>query len=370
MAAGNPTGQAEQRLANVLREDIRRGDFKRSLRRDWNDLKDFYLDDDRRSRLRQMGALKRFFVSAWWLLKSLFLKLTPIRRLLVILGLLVMLQSGTCTWRGERFVIQNDTGKIGFVILLFVLMLELKDKLIAQSELQDGRSVQHALMPERSPQVPGWELWLFTRPANEVGGDWVDFLKIEENRFAVTLGDVAGKGLKAALLMAKLQATLRALAADYPSLAELGGKLNAIYRRDGLVSSFASLVYIEIPSGSGNLRLLNAGHLPPILLTRSGIAEITQRSAAIGVLADTAYLEQSIDLQAGEALIVYSDGVTEAENETGDFFGEQRLLSLLSSLSGFSAQRIGERVVEEVDRFVSDAKMHDDVSLMIIRRAV
>src|SRR5512138_3275825 len=92
-----------------------------------------------------------------------------------------------------------------------VLMLELKDKLLARSELEAGRTVQLALMPDRPPVVPGWDIWLYSRSANDVGGDLVDYLQIDPQRLGVMLGDVAGKGLPAALLMAKLQATLRAL---------------------------------------------------------------------------------------------------------------------------------------------------------------
>jgi sigma-B regulation protein RsbU (phosphoserine phosphatase) len=207
-----------------------------------------------------------------------------------------------------------------------------------------------------------------TRPANEVGGDLVDFLEIEKNRFGVALGDVAGKGLKAALLMAKLQATLRAVAADFHSLAELGAKLNAILRRDGLPDSFASLVYLELQPDAGIVRLLNAGHMPPIILKGAAIAETPHGAVAIGVLPEAVFTEQRIELHRGEVLLVYSDGVTEAVNETGDFFGDQRLLAFLPALAGFSAPQIGEQILAEVDRFVGEARAHDDLSLIVLKR--
>jgi hypothetical protein len=369
MSAKNSNNIPEPKLAQTLIKDIRRGDFKRTLRRDYSELKEFYLDNERKARLRDMGSIKRGFWMSWWLLKSLFFKLTPARRILLVISVLLMLQSGTVGYQGENIRIESDTGKIGFVVLLFVLMLELKDKLMAQSELEAGRSVQRAFMPKQSPSVPGWELWLMTRPANEVGGDLVDYLEIGKERYGMVLGDVAGKGLKAALLMAKLQATLRALAADFTSLAELGAKLNMILRRDGLPNSFASLVYFELQAGSGTVRLLNAGHMPPLIFKDGAIQETAHGGVAIGVMPEANFAEQQIEFQRGDTLLVYSDGLTEAANEAGEFFGEQRLLTRLRSFTGLSAPQIGERLVAEVDQFVGEARAHDDLSVIVLKRA-
>jgi serine phosphatase RsbU (regulator of sigma subunit) len=368
MVTKNYNDTAEPKLTKVLREDFRHGDFKRTLRRDWNELKEFYIDQERTTRLQAMGKLKRFFVMGWWLLKSLFLKLTPVRRILVLISCWLILQSGTISYEGEHVQVNTDASKIGFVVLLFILMLELKDKLLAQSELAAGRSVQRALMPKQNPSVPGWEIWLLTRPANEVGGDLVDYLELGKNRFGVALADVAGKGLKAALLMVKLQATLRALAADFTSLAELGAKLNAILRRDGLPDSFASLVYLELQPASGTLRLLNAGHMPPLLLKGNVVEELSHGAAALGVLSEPAFVEQNVEMQNGDALLIYSDGLTEARNDAGVFFGEPRLFSFLPTLAGLAAHEVGARILADVESFVSEAKAHDDLSLIIMKR--
>jgi sigma-B regulation protein RsbU (phosphoserine phosphatase) len=253
-------------------------------------------------------------------------------------------------------------------MLLFVLMLELKDKLLAQSELAAGRAVQRALMPKRNPVVPGWEIWMTAKPANEVSGDFVDYLELEENHFGLALGDVAGEGLKAALLMVKLQATLRALAADFHSLAGLGAKLNAILRRDGLPDSFASLVYLELQPDSGNIRLLNAGHMPPLLCRGDAVNEIAQGTAALGLLSEAAFVEQCLEMQTGDGLVIYSDGLTEARNEAGAFFGEARLFSFLSTLAGLAAHEIGTKLLTEIEGFVGEARAHDDLSVIILKR--
>lgn len=366
MATQDPA--AEPKLGRLLLADVRHGDFKRTLRRDWSELKEFYLDQERKTRLQGMGKFKRFFVMAWWLIKSLFLKLTPVRRILVVLSCLLIIQSNTIGFEGSNVNVTSDTGKAGFILLLFVLMLELKDKMTAQSELAAGRVVQRALMPKRNPVVPGWEIWMIAQPANEVSGDFVDYLALDGERFGLALGDVAGKGLKAALLMVKLQATLRALAAEFDSLAELGAKLNAILRRDGLPDSFASLVYLELQPDSGSVRLLNAGHMPPLRFDASKLEEIAPHATALGLMSEARFVEQEIELQPGETLLIYSDGLTEARDEAGDFFGEERLFGLLRSLAGLGATEMGARIIAEIERFVGEARAHDDLSMLVLQR--
>jgi len=359
---------AEPKLGRLLLADVRHGDFKRTLRRDWSELKEFYLDQERKTRLQGMGKFKRFFVMAWWLIKSLFLKLTPVRRVLVVISCVLVIQSGTIGFAGSNVNVTSDTGKAGFIILLFVLMLELKDKMTAQSELAAGRVVQRALMPKRNPVVPGWEIWMIAQPANEVSGDFVDYLALDGERLGLALGDVAGKGLKAALLMVKLQATLRALAAEFDSLAELGAKLNAILRRDGLPDSFASLVYLELRPDSGSVRLLNAGHMPPLRLSDFKLEEIAQHATALGLTPEATFVEQRVELQRGETLLIYSDGLTEARNEAGDFFGEERLFALLRSLAGLRAAEMGARIIAAIADFVGEAPAHDDLSMLVLQR--
>ena len=208
------------------------------------------------------------------------------------------------------------------------------NKLLAQHELETGRAVQFALMPAQHPTLPGWETWLYTCPANEVGGDLVDYLMVRENTLGITLGDVAGKGLGAALFMAKIQATVRAIAPNFDSLAELGEEVNHIFRRDGLPGRFVSLVYLEVVPNQGQVRVLNAGHFPPIVIRREAIDEMPKGAPALGLMPNAPFMEQSTSLEVGDLLLVYSDGVTEARNEEGEFFDDERLKALLPTLRG------------------------------------
>jgi len=362
------TEQSDPRIIGTIKDDLQRGDFGRTVRRDFRELKEYMLAEDRQKRLKEMGHLKRWFVLTWWLLKSLFFKLTPARRIILVAGMFMVFASRTVISSSESVQFQTDLHGIGIIAILFVLMLELKDKLVAHDELNAGRTVQHALMPERKPHLPGWGLWLFTRSANEVGGDLVDFMKIADDRYGITIGDVAGKGLSAALLTAKLQATLRALVADFTSLGDCGAKLNQIFCRDSLRNIFASLIYMELAPNSGSVHLVNAGHIPPVIVRGGEVERMEKGGVALGIMPEAKFDEQTLELGRGDVLLVYSDGVTEAQNEGGEFFGEQRLLNLLPKLTDLTNEQMGERLVTEVDRFVGDARVHDDLSIVLVRR--
>jgi sigma-B regulation protein RsbU (phosphoserine phosphatase) len=350
--------------------DVKRYGFKRTIHRTYLELHDFYLDAQAKEQLRGMGKFRRTINLAFWLLTSLFLKLTPARRVLLALSVLFMLQATDFEHQGQTTTISIHFPLLGIATLVLILMLELKDKLVARDELAAGRSVQQALMPETSPQIPKWDVWLFTRSANDVGGDLVDYVPVEPQRFGLALGDVAGKGLPAALLMAKLQSTLRALADEGTTLAALGERMNRILCRDGLPNRFATLVYLEVCAQSGSVRLLNAGHLPPLVLRAERIEELPTGSMALGMLPEATYFEQSVELADGDTLIVFSDGLTEATNDRDEFFGDERMQAHLPVPPRTSAKDIGTRLVAAVDEFVGDARPHDDLSLIVLRRAL
>jgi hypothetical protein len=363
-----PSGGGEEspasRPSRKAADSRPQGEFERTLRRDLKDVYYFYIDEDSRRRLDAMGPVGKSFYFVVWLAKSMFLKLTRTRRILLVASILV--PNVGFEFGQQGFRLQG----IGYFILLVILLLELKDKLTALDELAVGRAVQVALLPRDNPHISGWDVWLYTRPANEVGGDLVDYLEIHEGRWGVALGDVAGKGLGAALLMAKLQATLRALAPGFDSLGELGTELNTIIYRDGLRNRFASLLYLELGPDSGRLRVLNAGHLPPVVLGRDKVEEMPRGGPALGILSKWSYEGRVVSLQPGETLLVYSDGLTEAFNDRGEFFGDRRLKELFSQFGGLSAEAMGTRLLTEVDQFVGEEPRSDDLSLMVLKRLI
>ena len=362
------SSQIPPKITRTILNDIRRGGLKRTLRQDLKDIYNFYIDYKTKERLAKMGRIKRWFLLIIWLIKSLILKLSSTRRVLLVISLILYYIGRSEIQIDENTTILTSLSQIAYLILLFVLMLELKDKLLAQDELAVGRAVQQAFIPQQNPSLNGWTIWLYTQPANDVGGDLVDYLKISENKLHIALADVAGKGLGAALLMAKMQATLRALAPNFRSLAELGAQVNEILCRDGLPNRFTSLVYLELEADSNSIRFLNAGHMPPILIRANKSEELPKGMPALGLDPKSSYNEQQINLNQNDVLIIYSDGITEAHNEQGEFFGEQRFFNLVEEFSGLSVDKIGKQILNKVKNFIGEARHHDDVSLVILKR--
>jgi len=168
--------------------------------------------------------------------------------------------------------------------------------------------------------------------------------------------------------MSKLQSTLRAIAPDYKSLSDLGERINLIFCRDSLPNKFSTLVYLELSQNSGIVRLLNAGHLPPLVLRGNNVDELLRGAPALGLLKTSKFEEQEIEMNPGDMLVAYSDGVTEARNERDEFFGDQRLRTIVGKSAGVSPDRVGERILADVDWFVGEAPRSDDLSLVIIKR--
>jgi phosphoserine phosphatase RsbU/P len=353
-----------KRTFTTIREDIRSSDFGTTFRRETKEISDFYLTEEQRTRLDHMSAFQRVFHYSGWVLKALFYKLTPIRRLLFVFGIILLF-----TVNASRDNVQiTSNGLFGGLLLVLVILLELKDKLLAHDELEEGRHIQELLMPEQVQRFEGWSIYLYTRSANEVCGDLVDFLRLDEPHAAVAIADVAGKGLHAALLTAKLQATMRALAFDDLSIGSLVGRINTIFHRDSPSRMFASLVYAVISENDGEIRFVNAGHLPPLLLRNGTITELEKGELAVGLTHTVDYTEHDLRLESGDLFLLYSDGVTEAKNEHGEFFGKERLTAVLKRVAG-SPEQVGSTIVGAVDNFMGQTRPSDDLSLIILRRA-
>ncbi len=368
MSTKNSSNINDPKLGRTLRDDFSRVDFIGEIKKEFRELKNFYIDEHKKERLQNMNTFSGFFHVLVWLLKSLFFRLTPLRRILTVIGVVLFIfgriiigDSG-----GDNLIIDNAV--LGGILILFVLMLELKDKLLAKDELEAGRKVQRALLPDENPKIEGWSVWLYTRPANEVGGDLVDYLEMKDLRVGLTMADVAGKGLSAALMMSKLQATIRSLATGYDSLSNFASKVNEIFNRDSLPNLFASMLYLEIAPDSGKLIYVNCGHLPPLLVKENEVHELIKGEAALGLFKDAHFTEQHLDIKPGEIFIVYSDGVTEAMNEAGQFFGKERLINTIKKYHDRPADKLGEAITKQVEVFAGDAPRSDDLSLIILKR--
>lgn len=366
MNSGDENNTSKQRIGHTLWNDLHKGDLPRTFMQDMRDIYQFYIDKDQKKRLRQMGKIKGFFFLSWWILKSLFFKLTPLRRVLLVISLILSAQNNTYQIGDTNISIDFDM--IGRILLLLILLLELKDKLLAKNELAAGRSVQHSFIPEQAPSIPGWDIYLYSRTANDVGGDLIDYMNLEGETWGFAIGDVAGKGLGAALLMARMIATLRAVAPGQPSLSELCSAVNTIFCRDGIPSRFISLLYLHLQPSSGDIPFVNAGHMPPIIAGPDGVRELGKGSPAIGLTNHAVFHQSSLSLHAGEFLVLYSDGVIDAVNSRGDFFGPERFLQLLESIPSLSAREAGETILHTIDRFAGSARQSDDISILLLKR--
>ncbi len=349
----------QQKFGKTLLHDIRHGDISRTLSQEFKDIYRFYIDHESRKRLAKMGRMRRWLKITWWILKSMFFKLTPVRRILFVVGIILLI--GFSNNQNNQFI-------PGIVIIIIVLMLELKDKLLAHDELKVGRAVQISLMPKKSPLVTGWDVTFYTQPANDVGGDLIDYIEFDQNRWGFVIADVAGKGLGAALVSAKLQATIRAIANNFNSLAKLGQELNRIFYRDRIPERFVSLVYFEIKENIDEINIINAGHMPPIVIKKGKFKELNPMNAAIGIKPDVQFESQHIKLDAGDLFVTYSDGITEARNKSDEFFGEARLKTFLQSHFHLSSLQIGKLLLKEIRSFIGDERYSDDLSFIILKR--
>ncbi|MCK5739045.1 serine/threonine-protein phosphatase [bacterium] len=354
----NRKSQNKTGFGRTIINDLHENLNQNYLFRDFREINEQFLNSEERRKILGMGRFNRWFVRCWWLLKSMFFKLTSLQRILFVCAVILSLTD----------IGFGNNPEIGFLLLLLVLMIELKNKLLMRSEFQAGRAVQQALLPHKNPAIPGWDVCLYTRPANEVGGDLVDYHTLDKRRWGLVLGDVSGKGLGAALYMARLQAVLRAFAPESNSIVDLLGKTNRFFCQDGLPEKFASLIYIELDTNACELSLSNAGHLPPLLIQDGQLHEIDSKSPALGIIPNATYHRRKLDLEPGNTLVLYSDGVTEAFNTGQELFGEERLQRLLPKISSATAADIADKIISAVDGFSQQTQPSDDLSLLIIKR--
>ncbi len=364
---GSANARKAESLPRVVMDGFRSGGIRRGLREDLSELYRFYFTEEQRELLARKRPLPRFARIAGSLFRALIVRLSPVRRLALLVSLLFML-AGKFYYEGERFRLDLSLAPLAYALVLVVLLLELKDKLLARDEIAVARQVQLALLPREQPLLRGWSLWCSTRPANDVGGDLVDHLELSRGDLGLVLGDVAGKGLGAALLCAKLQASLRAVVPECRSLADLGSRLNEILHRDGIQNRYATLFYAEIAPDTGRIRVLNAGHNAAIVLRKAGSERIGASAPPLGMFEGTAYREEALDIEPGDTVVVFSDGLSEATNVREEEFGEKRIEGLAASLRGRPAAETGERILGEAVRFLAERRPTDDISLLVISR--
>src|SRR5580704_4256027 len=234
-------------------------------------------------------------------------------------------------------------------------------------ELDKAREIQEGLLPKEIPQVRGLEVAGTWQPTRVVGGDYFDVLKFSESKIGVCIGDVVGKGISAALLMANLQASFRAFASEEVSPGTLVGKLNEVISNNIAPDKFVTFRYCTIDTNESTLTYASAGHWPPILFHKSGEGILLRGvgGTPLGILPDWNYEEEAFPLSSGDRLVLYTDGLTEAMNSDQQEFGERRLLELCSNNIAFSAAELLTTIRKEVVSFCN-GNFQDDFTLLVV----
>jgi serine phosphatase RsbU (regulator of sigma subunit) len=250
-----------------------------------------------------------------------------------------------------------------------LVLLEVADRLSLKNDLEIARDIQQAMLPSGLYDAPGVQTVGFSRPANTVGGDFYDILPLDDGRLVVAVGDVAGKGSPAALLMALLLAMLRTLVEEKLEPAELVTRLNVQVTRHTPGTRFITLFYAVFDPRTGELTYVNAGHTPPLLLRNDGsIERLTAGGIALGMFAHSTYETGHATIQPDELVATYSDGITEAENPKGQPFDESGLESTLRANRDLEISAVGKAVVRAVELYTADTRLADDLTILLLRR--
>jgi sigma-B regulation protein RsbU (phosphoserine phosphatase) len=237
-------------------------------------------------------------------------------------------------------------------------------------ELEIAREVQQHLLPQDLPAIAGLDFAGYCRSAKFVGGDYYDFLPMRDGGFFFTLGDVSGKGIAAAVLMASIQASLRSQVVRPPdSLAALMGDFNKAVYSFSTADKYSTLFCGLLNVASGKLTYVNAGQVRPMLL-RCGSGKIERLDCGglpVGLLDISEYEQGSVELQPGDAVLCFSDGISEATNAKGEMWDESEVLKIAGTCGGLSAKQIIQRLVEVTDAFAGEAEQNDDMTVVAIR---
>jgi len=323
------------------------------------------------ARGHRLHVVKEFF----W---AVFEKLSPARRVLLLLALILLVIPHAAIeytgGGGNVEVIEFDLHFWAALLLLLLLMLEIADRVVMKRDLQIAREIQTWLLPGVPPQIPGLAIAYATRPANTVAGDYYDVFprpgrSQEDNRVVLAVADVAGKSIPAAMLMATFQASLKTLSTAQVALPELASNMNryACSNSQGGLR-FTTAFLAEYDPVRRTVDYINAGHNNPILRRASGqIERLDVGGLPFGILPDAKYDSATVTLAHGDWLIIFTDGLVEAENARQEDYGEARLLTAIEAGKSVEPQEMLKRLMAEVDLFVGNTPQHDDVTCMLLK---
>jgi hypothetical protein len=320
---------------------------------------------------------------AWQIAKALFWaileKLTPARRVLLLLALILLfLPAGGFTYTNgdNRVEIHEfDLHVYGGLLMFVVLLLELADRVVMKRDLEIAKEIQAWLLPGAPLQIPGYQIAYATRPANTVAGDYYDVIlrpgrTLDEDRILFVVADVAGKSIPAAMLMATFQASLRTLSTSGVALAELVEGVNRYACSNSMGGvRFTTAFLAELDPLTGAIAYVNAGHNVPILRKSSGAVERLEAGGIpIGILAESHYQMGTTRLESGDWLVIFTDGVVEAVNSGDEEYGEPELIRLVDRESRSTPAELLRSLMADLDRHVGNTPQHDDITCLLLKR--
>jgi sigma-B regulation protein RsbU (phosphoserine phosphatase) len=239
-----------------------------------------------------------------------------------------------------------------------------------EQELNLARRIQQTFLPETLPQIPGYDLAVEWKTARQVGGDFYDVIQLDEQRYGLLIADVSDKGLPASLYMTVARTLLRAVARDFSSPAEALTRVNQLLQLDSTQSFFVTLFYMILDVKSGQLLYSIAGHTPPIFLQpkQNKAINLERGGIALGIMDPIQLKDELIQLEKGEALFLYTDGVSETRNNQDEEYGARRLKKLLEEAKQQSAQAFIDLVLKDLEEYSGFSTLEDDCTMLVLKR--
>lgn len=272
----------------------------------------------------------------------------------------------------DQEVLKGIAGQLALVIENAKLAERMVEHQRLQAELALAAEVQRSLLPVSAPVLEGYQLCGVCKPAQQVGGDYYDFVTLDEHRTGIAIADVAGKGISAALLMSVVQASLRGqlMGVGKNEIAELVKMLNRLICGSVSSARYVTFFYAQLDGTDGAIRFINAGHNAPLVYSREkdDFRALHDGGPVLGLFQDVSFNEGSAKLEPGDVLVAYTDGVTEAENASEQEFGEERLRAAIEAASKGSAKEILDQVAGEVAAWSKGVRQHDDITIVVLKK--
>ena len=360
------TAKRHRDLFELYTSGLNRSEIERLLQKDTLEALSYYKDKtvykDSPSEAKTFKSIIRAFRAIF---TSFLMQMTPARRLFYILSFLVFILGIMVTNKLWIFS--------AFIVLNLLLALELADKLTTRDELEIAREIQVSLQPEHIPESSWLSIGFSSKPAKIVGGDFFDFVKRNENQMFSIVGDVAGKGIPAALYAAHLQSMFESISEQSDSPSDILSNLNLLISKRLREGDFITAVIAFLESGDKSITIARAGHNWPLFYDSDAkiIQPLKTKGVCLGLDKDMGFAtgpeEKKLPVKKGDVLLLYSDGITEAMNARQHLFDQTRLESALMESAHLPADQIVEQINIRLAEFVQSEEPHDDVTLVAIK---